>query len=64
MAGNGLSLASNVFKASLKSETKSSYQATNNIGNASSSDRLYAVGMDVNGNLAVHVPWTGSSTSQ
>lgn len=57
-AGNGLSLASNVFKANLKNETKSSYQATNNIGNVSRSDRLYAVGMDVNGNLAVHVPRT------
>ena len=60
-AGTGLSLASNVFKASLKNETKSSYQATNNIGNVSRSDRLYAVGMDKDGYLAVHVPRTDTA---
>jgi len=50
-------LASTVFKANLKNETKSTKASTNNIGNVSDANKLYAVGMDKDGYLAVHVPW-------
>ena len=60
-AGNGLILSSSQFAAKLKNTTKSAYAATDNIGSATKSDKLYAVGMDKDGYLAVHVPRTDTA---
>lgn len=55
-ANNGVKIepSNNVISANLKSNVKSSLTATS-MGNTA--NRQYAVGLDVNGNLSVNVPW-------
>lgn len=49
-AGVGLTASGNTFKAKLASETS--------IGTASAANKIYNIGVDASGNLAVAVPWT------
>lgn len=54
-AGVGLTLSGTEFKANLNSETS--------LGTIGTTSKLYAVGVDANGNLAVNVPWTDTNTN-
>lgn len=55
-ANNGVKIdtSTNVISANLKSNIKSSLTATSM---GSTANRQYAVGLDVNGNLSVNIPW-------
>jgi len=54
-AGVGLTLSGTTFKAKLNSETS--------LGTIGTTGKLYAVGVDANGKLAVSVPWTDNNTT-
>lgn len=54
-AGTGLLLSGTVFKAKLNNETS--------LGTIGTTGKLYAVGVDANGQLAVSVPWTDTNTT-
>ena len=53
-ANNGVKMNGSIVSADLKSNVKSSLTATS-MGNTT--NRQYAVGLDVNGNLSVNIPW-------
>lgn len=53
--GVGLALSGTTFKTKLSSETS--------LGTIGSTSKLYAVGVDANGNLCVNVPWTDTNTN-
>lgn len=54
-AGTGLQLSGTTFSAKLNSTTS--------LGTIGSTSKLYAVGVDANGELAVNVPWTDAHQS-
>lgn len=53
-AGTGLTLSGTTFKAKLNSETS--------LGTIGTTSKLYAVGVDADGKLAVNVPWSDGNT--
>lgn len=59
-AEKGVKLSSGKFVADLKDDTASSLIAT--AANSSSSDRMYPVELDANGNLGTNVPMVGGVT--
>lgn len=53
-AGTGISVAADKVSCNLNS--------TSSLGTIGTTSKLYAVGVDANGKLAVSVPWTDSNT--
>lgn len=53
--GTGISVTADAVAANLKS--------TSSLGTIGTTSKLYAVGVDSNGNLAVNVPWTDTDTN-
>ena len=56
----GTITGSGTIKADLKSETKSTLEATSM---GSTANKQYAVGLDKNGDLSVNIPWTDNNTT-